>query len=327
MRDPELILATDVSSPLGEVAYARAPFRVGAVQERWRPDPDEHRRALAHGIRIAGDHGASLVCLPELTLSPYFAVSPDSEVDPEELESGPTLAFATEIARQTGACVQASLYERAEDELPSAPRGYNTCICVAPDGRLLARTRKVHIPSFDGYREEVYFRPAEPRFPVVAVDGAQVAFPTCWDQWFPELARTYGLNGAELIVYPTAIGSEPNAADFDSQPVWQHVIVGHGITSATFMLAVNRIGTEAGICFYGSSFVSDPFGRVLAQAPRDRAAVLVADLQLEQRREWLDFFGLMRTRRPEAYGALVEAPGEPASGAPPAGTASPGPSG
>lgn len=305
MREPELIIGSDIGSPLGEVAYTRPPFRVAAVQEVWRSDPDEHRRALARGVRIAADSGARLVCLPELTLSPYFASSPDSVVEPEELESGPTREFAAALAADTGAFVQASLYERAEDEHPSAPSGYNTCICVSPDGTLLARTRKVHIPCFEGYREEVYFRPAEPDFPVVEVGDAAVAFPTCWDQWFPELARAYGLRGAELIVYPTAIGSEPNAARFDSQPLWRHVIVGHGITSATFMLAVNRIGVEGQIVFYGSSFISDPFGRVLAQAPRDRPAVIVADLQLDQRREWLDFFGLMRTRRPDAYETLV----------------------
>jgi N-carbamoylputrescine amidase len=114
-----------------------------------------------------------------------------------------------------------------------------------------------------------------------------------------------------VIVYPTAIGSEPDHPDFDTEPLWEHVITANGIANGTFMVAVNRIGVEAPLTFYGSSFISDPYGRVLVQAPRDRSAVLVADLDLDQRRDWLDLFPFLKSRRPDAYGALVSEPVKP----------------
>ena len=136
-------------------------------------------------------------------------------------------------------------------------------------------------------------------------DGvARLGCPTCWDQWFPELARAYSLAGAEIIVYPTAIGSEPDHPGFDTEPLWQKVITGNGIANGTFMVAVNRIGVEGPLTFYGSSFISDPYGRVLVQASRDEPAVLVADLDLDQRRDWLELFPFLTTRRPDAYARL-----------------------
>jgi N-carbamoylputrescine amidase len=144
----------------------------------------------------------------------------------------------------------------------------------------------------------------------VELEGATLGFPTCWDQWFPELARAYALAGADVLVYPTAIGSEPDHPDFDTEPLWERVITANGIASGLFMVAVNRVGEESGLRFYGSSFISDPYGRILVQAPRDRPAVLVADLDLDQRRDWLELFPFLSTRRPDAYGTL----GEPISG-------------
>lgn len=284
---------------------AREPFRIGAVQQAWNPDPAAHREALAEGIRIAADRGAELVCLQELTLSPYFAVTTD-RIDEalgmaEVIGDGPTTVFATEMAKETGAFVHASLYERADD----GDIGFNTAICVSPGGELIAQTRKLHIPVTAGYYEDKYFRQGDTGYPVVEVDQAKFGFPTCWDQWFPELARAYSLGGAEVIVYPTAIGSEPDHPDFDTQPLWERVIVGNGIANGTFMVAVNRIGHEDPLTFYGSSFISDPYGRVLAQAPRDRAAVLVADLDLDQRKDWLELFPFLSTRRPDTYGPLT----------------------
>jgi N-carbamoylputrescine amidase len=138
------------------------------------------------------------------------------------------------------------------------------------------------------------------------VAGASFGFPTCWDQWFPELARAYSLEGAEVLVYPTAIGSEPAHPGFDTEPLWQQVIVANGIANATFMVAVNRIGTEPPLEFYGSSFISDPYGRILVQAPRSEPAVLVADLDLDARRDWLELFPFFATRRPDTYQPLLQ---------------------
>jgi N-carbamoylputrescine amidase len=311
----ELITRFDLPvSPARTRPPERAPLRVGAVQHRWHPDPDEHRAALRGGIELAAEQGARIVCLQELTLSPYFAITPDGPAAagarPEDLEQGPTAIFARHCAAQFGLYVHASLYERAD-----APDGlgYNTAIVIAPDGQLVSRTRKLHIPVTAGYYEDRYFRPGpadgEP-FPLTEILGADgpiaIGCPTCWDQWFPELARAYSLRGAEVIVYPTAIGSEPDHPGFDTEPLWQQVIVAGGIANGTFMVAVNRIGEEPPLTFYGSSFISDPYGRVLVQAPRDAPAVLVADLDLDQRRDWLELFPFLRTRRPDAYDALTQ---------------------
>lgn len=301
------------ASPARVDEPTRTPLRVAAVQQRWHADPEEHRAALAAGIRLAAAEDPALICLQELTLSAYFAILPDGPaalgVEPEELPGGPTHAFAAELARETGVPIHASLFERsdADDGL-----GFNTAIVVTPDGTLAARTRKLHIPVTAGYYEDRYFRPGpagDDAFPVVGLAGAQLGFPTCWDQWFPELARAYSLAGAEVLVYPTAIGSEPDHPGFDTQPLWQQVIVGNGIANGTFMVAVNRIGTETmggtDITFYGSSFISDPYGRILVQAPRDRPAVIVADLDLDARRDWLTLFPFLSTRRPDAYAPLT----------------------
>ncbi len=297
-------------SPARTRAARRAPFRVGAVQERWHEDPEEHRQALAAGIRAAAERGARLVCLQELTLSRYFAVDPGGPaaagVEPEWLPNGPTYLFAAEMASETGAHVHASLYERSD-----APDGlgFNTAIVVAPDGELVARTRKLHIPLTAGYHEDRYFRPGPGEgqpYPLVALAEARLGLPTCWDQWFPEVARAYSLEGAEVLVYPTAIGSEPEHPEFDTQPLWEQVIRGNAIANGVFMVAVNRIGEEPPLRFYGSSFICDPYGRKLVQAPRGGPAVLVADLDLDQREDWLELFPFLRTRRPETYGSLTD---------------------
>ncbi len=294
-----------------------------------------------------------MVCLQELTLSPYFAITPDGPaaqgVESESLPDGPTATFARRCAADNGVYVHASLFERAADEDGGDAggidgggdssgggggsgagggssggggsgggdhefddRGYNTAILASPDGRLVARTRKLHIPVTAGYYEDRYFRPGPAEgdpFPAVEVPfegaGAKLGLPTCWDQWFPELARAYSLAGAEVLIYPTAIGSEPDHPQFDTEPLWERVIVANGIANGTFMVAINRTGIEPPLTFYGSSFISDPYGRILVQAPRDRPAVLIADLDLDQRRDWLELFPFLTTRRPDAYGVLT----------------------
>jgi len=302
----ELIEAS--SNALGSPARAepavRKPLKLGAVQAPWQQDASAHEDALATGVRLAADHGAQIVCLQELTLLPYFATSEEAALAAagymEPIPDGRTTRFARALAEETGAFVMASLYEASDD----GGLGYNTAVCIAPDGQVAARTRKLHIPSFPGYREDLCFKPGDTGFPVTEISGARFGFPTCWDQWFPEVARCYSLLGAEVLVYPTAIGSEPDYAAFDTEPMWRQMISANGLANATFMVAVNRIGSEDGIIFYGSSFVSDPYGRVVARAPRDRPAVLVVELDLDQRRDWLNF-GLFSTRRPELYKGLI----------------------
>ncbi|TGN65765.1 hydrolase [Nocardioides eburneiflavus] len=306
------ILRAETLPSLARVgARDRAALTVAAVQTQWHEDADEHAAVIEDGVRSAADAGAEVVFLPELTLMRYPADVPagDRPVDgAEDLEHGPTFGLASRLANAHGVFVHASLYERA------APgddgRGYNTAIMVAPDGRLVGRTRKLHIPVTAGYYEDTYFRPgpAETPYPVYELplpSAPKVGLPTCWDEWFPEVARAYSLAGAEVLAYPTAIGSEPDHDDFDTQPLWRHVIVGHGITSGLFMVVPNRWGDEGLITFYGSSFISDPYGRVLVEAPRAGDVVLVATLDLDQRTDWLELFPFLTTRRPDTYGTLV----------------------
>ncbi len=274
---------------------------IGLIQERWHPDPAEHRARLAAGVREAAQRGARLICLQELTLSPYFATRPglDAAAYAETIPDGPTCTFTRALALETGAFVTASLFE-------AAGPGYNTAICYAPDGSLAGRTRKQHIPGGPGYHETEHFHPGDSNYPVHTIAGVPTALPTCYDQWFPELARIYGLKGAQLIIYPTAIGSEPTAPDFDSQPLWQQVIVANGIMNNCFMAAVNRVGTEGGVAFYGSSFVSDPLGNILAQAPRHDPAVVLATLDFGIRERWGELFPFFRQRQPGTYRLLAE---------------------
>lgn len=316
--DFEVVVADGVpASPARVRPPSRPPLRVGLVQMAWHEDPSEHEDVLRRGVALAAREGASIVCLQELTLLPYCAIRPGGPdavgVHPEPLPGGRTHSLARDLAREHGIHVHASLYEEDADV---APLGYNTAIVVTPDGELLARTRKVHIPVTAGYYEDHYFVPGDTGYPVVELPTAAVTgrfgFPTCWDEWFPEVSRTYGLAGAEVLVYPTAIGTEPDHPHFDTMPLWRQVIAANGITAGTFMVVPNRIGTErmdgSEITFYGSSFVSDPYGRVLVEAPRDRPAVLVADLDLDQCRDWLDLFPFDTTRRPDTYARLVEPP-------------------
>jgi N-carbamoylputrescine amidase len=308
----ELLVGEALGSPARTRPPSRPPVRVAGVQHRWHEDPARHAAALGNGVRLAAAAGAELVCLQELTLSPYFAIDAtgpgEGGVEPEPLPGGPTHRFAAALAAEHGVHVHASLYEaRDPSSVPDrSSLGFNTAICVAPDGTLVARTRKLHLPVTAGYYEDRWFDHGDTGYPVVDVAGARVGFPTCWDQWFPELARAYSLAGAEVLVYPTAIGSEPDHPTFDTEPLWEKVITANGITNGTFMIAVNRIGVEGPLRFYGSSFISDPYGRVLVQAPRDEPAVIVADLDLAQRADWLELFPFLTTRRPDTYGPLVE---------------------
>jgi N-carbamoylputrescine amidase len=309
----QLITATPQPSLARVAAGAGRTLTVGVIQMHWQEDAIAHAAALADGVHRAADAGAQVVFLPELTLSRYPAdLRPEGRPADltESIEDGPTRTLAARLAAECGVLVHASLYEAApapdgsDDGL-----GYNTAILVAPDGSLVGRTRKLHIPVTEGYFEDKFFRqgPVDEAYPVHVADlpGApRFGLPTCWDEWFPEVARAYSLADAEVLAYPTAIGSEPDHPEFDTQPLWQQVIVANGITSGLFMCVPNRWGDEGRVSFYGSSFISDPYGRVLAEAPREGDAVLVATLDLDQRQDWLTLFPFLDTRRPDTYASL-----------------------
>jgi N-carbamoylputrescine amidase len=306
-----LITADGVPTSLARVEEPSAPpVRVGLVQHAWEPDAEALADKLMGAIGQAAEAGARIVFLPEITLLRYPADTLP-EGDPtrgaESLEDGPTVTLARAAAARYGIHVHASLFERADE---GDGLGFNTAVLVAPSGDLVGRTRKTHIPVTAGYYEDKYFRKGPPgdAYPVVSVEdpAVRIGMPTCWDEWFPEVARSYAIGGAQVLVYPTAIGSEPDHPDFDTQPLWQHTIVAHAIANGLFVVVPNRTGSEGLITFYGSSFVADPYGRVLVQAPRDEEAVLVADLDLAQGRDWIDLFPFLSTRRPDSYGLLTE---------------------
>lgn len=275
------------------------PMRLALAQAAWpgaRPALMATYEAMA---RSAAADGAHILCLPEFSLSPYFASFLDADGFrwSEALPNGPSVQFFGQLARTHRLAVVGSLYERAEG------RYFDTATLHAPDGRLAGYTRKVHIPHGPGYHEDHFFEGGH-EFPVHTLDGVRLALPTCYDQWFPELSRIYALRGAELIIYPTAIGSEPTAPELDTQPAWQMVMRGQAIANGVFIAAVNRVGQE-GVTFYGSSFVCDPMGHVLAAAGRDQVELVLADLDPATLVKWRELFPLLRQRRPQIYGSWL----------------------
>ncbi len=288
-------------------AKARENLVVAAVQVSWRSDQPEHRANLEKVIRLASENGAEIVFLPELTLSRYPADVCPTGVPSETAEpliGGETYSFVSRLAKELGVHIHASLFEQTGFE---DGRGLNTAILIGPDGQLVGRTPKLHIPVTEGYFEDKYFQPGPNHdpYPIWDMGKAKLGMPTCWDEWFPEVARSYGLLGADVLCYPTAIGSEPDHPDFDTEPLWRQTIVGHAIANGLFIVVPNRWGNEGLINFYGSSFIVDPYGRILARAEREGDEVLIAELDLDQRRDWLELFPFFGTRRPDTYSVLT----------------------
>lgn len=309
----KLISSKSLPSPCPIQGREPRIIHIGLVQTKWLESPDAHAEQLAEGVSTCAEAGANVVFLPELTLSRYPAdTRPGGPADAsaEDLETGPSLALAKKLAQDCDVHLQISLFERsgAADQ-----RGLNTSVTVSPNGEEVGRTRKLHIPVTEGYFEDHYFAegPADNPYPVhtLELDGLDLKLgnPTCWDEWFPEVARCYALAGADLLCYPTAIGSEPDYPDFDTAPLLRRVVAGHATANGVFIALPNRFGSEGLIQFYGASCLIDPFGRTLVEAPRDEAAALVAEIDLGQRDDWLTLFPFFATRRPDTYGVLTDA--------------------
>ena len=290
---------------------SRAIVTVAALQFAWKANAIEHEQQIEAAVKEAKVRGAQIIFLPELTLSRYPAdVCPTSTPNEtsETLSDGPTSTLLRRLAKENQIFVHGSLFEHQPFE---DGRGLNTAILIDPSGQLVGRTPKLHIPVTEGYFEDQYFQPGpnQDPYPVYELDLAgkpSLGLPTCWDEWFPEVARAYGLAGADILCYPTAIGSEPDHPDFDTEPLWRAVIVSHAIANGLFIVVPNRYGYEGLLNFYGSSFIVDPYGRILAQASRDQDELLIAELDLDQRRDWLELFPFFATRRPDTYKSLTE---------------------
>jgi len=298
-------LLTAINSPYDSPAQVGVPtrgtLRIALIQEAWQGDEESQKSVYRSAVEKLLEHRPDLIILQELSLYSYACTQPHAQTSflAEKLD-GMSYLFAAELAKKSGACVLISLYEDATDGK------FNTAITVNPSGEIVLKTQKTHIPVTAGYYEDKYFSQGNDIARVVNLAGARVGTPTCWDQWFPELARVYGLLETDLICYPTAIGSEPDHREFDTQPLWTKIMVAHGIANGMFVAAVNRIGDEDGITFYGSSFISDPYGRVILQAPRDEPATLLADLHLDYKKDWLKLFPFFTARRPDMYSLLIE---------------------
>ncbi|MGY3920809.1 N-carbamoylputrescine amidase [Aeromonas eucrenophila] len=273
----------------------------------------ERNLDIAEGlVREAVAKGANLVLLQELFATPYFCIEQyhGHLALAESFEQSRVLRRFSALARELGVVLPISWFERAGNAY------FNSLAMADADGRLLGVYRKTHIPNAIGYQEKEYFSPGDTGFRVWDTAAGRIGVGICWDQWFPEAARAMALQGAELLLYPTAIGSEPGAAALDSRDHWQLTQRGHAAANIMPVIAANRIGREVAtqdpelqMRFYGSSFITDHKGALLAEADRDSQGVLVQELDLaamaEERLSW----GIYRDRRPEMYGALLSLDG------------------
>ena len=257
-------------------------------------------------VRAAAAQGAQVILIPELFEGPYFCIDqlPEHFDRALPLDRHPTVEHFRELAGELAVVLPLSVYERAGQAT------FNTVVVVDADGAVLGTYRKSHIPDGPGYTEKYYFNPGDTGFRVWPTRYGTIGVAICWDQWFPEAARAMALLGAELLFYPTAIGSEPPDPSWDSSGHWQRVMQGHAGANLMPVIAANRIGTEHGadgrsITFYGSSFITDHTGAKLAEADREHEAVLTAEFDLDHARRTRAAWGLFRDRRPDLYGPLL----------------------
>lgn len=274
--------------------------KIAVIQTSWPGNRPTIIKTYQELVAEAAERGAEVVCLQEFSLSPYFAsVKDDANYQwAEPIEGGESTAVFSNLAKTNNVYLLGSLFERAEDGVH-----WDTATVHGPDGRLIGTTRKVHIPQGAGYYEDYYYGGSN-QYPIHEVAGVKTAVPTCYDQWFPEMSRICALKGAEFIFYPTAIGSEPDAPELDTAEAWQTVMRGQAIANGVYIAAANRLGQE-GVTFYGSSFICDPMGNILAQASRDQTEIIVAELDTAVFEKWRYLFPLLEQRRPDAYGMLV----------------------
>jgi N-carbamoylputrescine amidase len=278
---------------------------VGLIQMRCSSDPAENLSTAVGRIDEAAQRGAKIVCLQELFRSQYFCQREDTALfDLAEPIPGPSTEALGRVAAARGVVIVASLFEkRAEGVF------HNTAVVIEGDGSIAGLYRKMHIPDDPLYYEKYYFTPGDVGFRSFATQVGRVGALVCWDQWFPEAARLTALGGAEILFYPTAIGWHPSekAQYGEAQySAWETIQRAHAIANGVFVAAVNRVGVEGGLEFWGGSFVCDPFGRVLARASQDSEEILIVECDRrligETRRNW----PFLRDRRVDAYDGLLK---------------------
>ena len=279
-------------------------MKIGIIQQHNTADRDDNRQRLAEGIKNLAQQGAELVVLQELHNSLYFCLEEDvNSFEVAEPIPGPSTTFFGQLAKECGVVLVTSLFERR------APGLYhNTAVVLEKDGTIAGKYRKMHIPDDPGYYEKFYFTPGDLGFKPIDTSVGRLGVLVCWDQWYPEAARLMALQGAELLIYPTALGFDPNdTPDEQQRPrmAWQTVQRGHAVANGLPVVTVNRVGWEEAL-FWGTSFVAGPQGELLYEAPADKEEQAVVEVDLgrsEQVRRWWPF---LRDRRIDEYGDLTK---------------------
>ena len=275
-------------------------IKVAVIQMAMRDDRSYNLQRAERLVKEAAENGAKIILLPELFEGPYFCKDMNAEYFSlaDEREGNPLIERFSQLAKALNVVLPISYFEREGEDY------YNALVVIDADGQVLENYRKTHIPDGPGYEEKFYFKPGDTGFKVWNTAYAKIGVGICWDQWFPETARSLALMGAELIFYPTAIGSEPEI-DVDSKGHWQRVQQGHAAANTVPVIAANRIGVEEGesctLTFYGSSFMSDCTGALIAEASRDREEILYGAYDLEENRRQREYWALFKDRRPEMY--------------------------
>jgi N-carbamoylputrescine amidase len=279
-----------------------APLRLALVQLSCGDDRDRNLAKAEAAVREAARGGARLVLLPELFEYLYWPQAEREEYFAlaHPVEGHPFLPRFQALAAELSVVLPVSFFERA------GHAHFNSLQMIDADGSVLGLYRKSHIPDGPGYEEKYYFNPGDTGFQAWRTLVGVVGVGICWDQWFPECARAMALKGAEVLLYPTAIGSEPEeTGGFDTRDMWQRAMIGHAVANACYVAAANRVGEEGEATFYGSSFVADPTGTKVTEADRSAETVLYADLDLAAARAFRAGFGFFRDRRPELYRTLL----------------------
>lgn len=273
----------------------------GAVQCALGGSVEENVAKVERLVREAAKRGATVILPPELFEGPYFCREERDRFFAwaRPAEGHPTIARFSALAKELGAAIPVSFFEKAGNAY------YNSLAMVDSDGAVLGIYRKSHIPDGPGYEEKFYFRPGDTGFHAWKARPACLGVGICWDQWFPEAARAMLLAGADVLLYPTAIGSEPENAALDTRDMWQRAMLGHAVCNVAPVVAANRVGNEGGQVFYGSSFVANQRGEKLAELGRSEEGVAVATVDLAQVRRDRASWGFFRDRRPELYRPLT----------------------
>lgn len=291
--------------PIYPIVMQKREINIALVQMAMSEDPEDNLSYAVDKIRLAATRGADIICLPELFRSPYFCLTPIPKRDYREELPGKVGQSLSSLAKECKVIIVAgSIYESA------SKLGYNTALIYAADGEELGRYRKIHIPHDPGFYEQDYFIPGDLGYCVVETKVRGVLFKIgvliCYDQWFPEAARTLALKGADIIFYPTAIGTVDSLPQVEGswQDAWRNVQRGHAIANNVVVAAVNRVGKEHQSTFWGGSFVCDAFGRILSEGS-NREELIFATIDLEHNKHVRDSWRFFNERRPDTYHTII----------------------